>query len=334
MAINNWKSEVSKKRVKLRNRPVSIELVGGLGNQMFMFTAGVFLAKKLGSQLRTVRHKSISLNNTPLSELAQFNTQIIDEYFDKESSLGLQLATKCRIAVNGVLRRMGLSSSLADRVTRTHIAPGVGEDLGLEAVKPGDYVRGYFQTKIYFEEVKSSILESFQLTKSTEWFEKSLRECRLSHPIMIHIRRGDYLAEENSFIGALSSDYYLNALQHLREDENLKENEIWIFSNDLAMVRQEMAHLIQGKVRWMEPPKSSPDGESLVLLGSGEALIMSNSTFSWWAAALGSPRRVVAPKKWFRSEEDPKTLYLENWERVESCWIQLTPAINTSSKKK
>jgi hypothetical protein len=59
-----------------------------------------------------------------------------------------------------------------------------------------------------------------------------------------------------------------------------------------------------------------PDTRDFVELASSPNIIISNSTFGWWAAWLGEGN-VVAPKQWFSEyglmDRSTKDLFLENW---------------------
>jgi hypothetical protein len=198
----------------------------------------------------------------------------------------------------------------------------IGEDEGLGTIKNGYFIRGHFQTRTYFQAVREMLpRDAFDLRSPSAWFRELCSESRALSPITCHVRRGDYLDNQNSFIGALSRDYFLDGLTLLRQDPAFENRELWIFSNDVSFVKQEFAGKLNGSVRWIEPPPHATEAESLVLLGSGGALVMSNSTFSWWAAAIGRPKRVVAPKKWFRTIDDPLNLLMPEWEQVDSKWL-------------
>jgi hypothetical protein len=87
------------------------------------------------------------------------------------------------------------------------------------------------------------------------------------------------------------------------------------------MVKAELGKEIEGKVRWVEPPVGSSEAESLLLMAKSRGLVISNSTFSWWSAAIGDPERVIAPTKWFKAADDPEGLILPTWQTVESSWL-------------
>ena len=59
--------------------------------------------------------------------------------------------------------------------------------------------------------------------------------------------------------------------------------------------------------------------EDFAILSRSSRLVISNSTFSWWAAFL-SNADTVAPKQWFAPgtalESQTKNLYLSKWQLI------------------
>jgi hypothetical protein len=309
-------------REQEKKATIFIELAGGLGNQLFTYFAGLFLASRLGVGLTPFVHDSfwgVAQKGRGISGLRLTGNGL------KLNSASLSRSPwtiKWRGKITGLLIGLGLSRNLTSSVMAVYQSPVVGEDEGISSIQPGYLVRGHFQTQAYFNAVLGNLPKnSFELVEASSWFVKMESEAIVSRPITLHVRRGDYLDEKNSFIGALSGDYFLEALSLLKKDVDFQDREVWVFSNDINSVKSELGGRLEGKVRWIVPPPDSPEAESLLLLGKGEALVMSNSTFSWWAAAIGNPRRVVAPSKWFRGADDPHNLLMTNWEKVESRWL-------------
>jgi Glycosyl transferase family 11 len=109
-----------------------------------------------------------------------------------------------------------------------------------------------------------------------------------AEPIAMHVRRGDMTAH----VSALDGAYYPRALQALREANGLDEaTPVAVYSDDPAWCREELS--IPG-ARYVIPGDAATD---LLALSRHRLLVLSGSTFSWWAAALGPRARhaVAAP---------------------------------------
>ena len=69
-----------------------------------------------------------------------------------------------------------------------------------------------------------------------------------------------------------------------------------------------------------DPPKNFEALENMIVMSCAENFIISNSTYSWWAAflSLGSNPKVYAPVPWFHDLEVPVGLIPTNWIAVKS----------------
>jgi hypothetical protein len=303
-------------------RSISVELAGGLGNQLFMYFAGHYMARKLGIGLRIFLHNSLVDSFQVGKGLSSFKG-LWSEELGSSASIGKSpLTFRLRWLVSAWLIRLGVKRSTAERISQSFESKVIGEDPAIVRVKEGYLVRGYFQTRTYFLSVRETFADNaFQLSNTTLWHKQLTAEAKSINPIAMHVRRGDYLDPSNAFIGTLSTGYFVQALQHLRQDQTLAEKEIWVFSDDIAHTQREFAGKLPGKIRWISNPVDSVESEALLVMGSCGALVMSNSTFSWWAAAIGSPSRVIAPRKWFKSAEDPAGILMPEWETLDSEWL-------------
>jgi len=92
------------------------------------------------------------------------------------------------------------------------------------------------------------------------------------------------------------------------------DKEFLIYSDDIIMCR-EMPFLQGTNITFVDEPD---DSAALHQMSQAPNIIMSNSTFSWWAAFLGMPKRVIAPDRWFglRGPKDTQDIYEPSWEKI------------------
>jgi hypothetical protein len=290
-----------------RARKVSIQISGGLGNQLF----GLMLGLSIRSQSRV--------------QVSFYFKQIKGESIDKLYNLnepffgtfeGSVQPSFFRRALAGILRRAGISPGLVARASGIFDSQVVGFDPALDLSRTSRFLRGYFQSYRYFEKLGAIELP---LKNPTEWFERNLKFLDNEKFGAIHVRRGDYLGLSGT-LGILGANYYSLALKQIRGGENPPTRWV-IFSDDLLLAKKLIGDHIEDDAIWLDPPEESNSAESLALMSMASHIIIANSTFSWWAAWLGRPSQVFAPRDWFRNLPDPVGLIPAHWVTVESDWL-------------
>jgi hypothetical protein len=182
---------------------------------------------------------------------------------------------------------------------------------------------GYFQSARYFEKYKSDIIRLFTENKSInlpDFLNKDDNET-----ISIHFRRTDYV--NNSFHPNQDSDYYLRALRTIIEKLNNNNITLCVFSDDLEWCKSNVPNMLDefsGKynivVQYMESKTEndiSSEERDMILMSKCKHHIIANSSFSWWGAYLCtySKSMTIAPAVWFydKNVDDWSTIYVENW---------------------
>lgn len=290
---------------------VSARLVGGLGNQLFGYFAGKYLAEKLNTEL--------VLDDSQLIHNKHANSSIFD--FSLEEKVRSEYG---KLRLSQILDRVPTRSQFLDNVyskyLKIHYSREIGYDPNLERATNGVTLIGYYQSYRYFFGIKKDSNKDRLLLKTQGgWFKGMLEQAYAQKPIIVHVRRGDYTKPANQDFGLLSRDYYLNGVASLRSIPGLENSEVWVFSDSLEQVKEEFG--AAGKnYRFIDSDPSSSAAENLVLMSSGGGVITSNSTFSYWGGLLSEHQNVIAPNKWFQSRPDPLDLIPPTWIAQESIW--------------
>lgn len=174
---------------------------------------------------------------------------------------------------------------------------------------------GYFQSYKFLHGDKEELFLSM-LTPSNpgpEWNDWSQRAL-VEGPVIVHIRLGDYLLEEN--FGIVTASYILESLTKL--GVLLDNRPIWVFSDQIDLASRIVPPTILDRVVWVPEIDADPMATlSIMRLGTG--FVIANSSFSWWAARskqiLESP--VYCPLPWFSGVGTPKDLLPTHWIQVD-----------------
>jgi len=301
----------------VESKKTTVRLVGGLGNQLFIYFAGLYVSRKAGTKLVC----DLSYLDTDVSKHGVAITSFdLEGVFIRDS----KWKTNIEIAWNRIISYLSLKSNhfmrIYQYISRTHVSQGVGYDADLEIIRPDLIFFGYFQTWRYARAVNNHSQLVLKIKNPSEWFIQLKSIAEQEQPIMIHVRHGDYYQEQNSFIGVLGANYYKNAIREVRAAG--VSSPIWVFSNDAESARKLLGPHLDREVTWVVSPAGTDAAEELALMQFGGAHIIANSTFSWWGAFLSrSTKLVIAPRAWFKDQKEPLDLIPPEWRRVENDWI-------------
>jgi hypothetical protein len=164
---------------------------------------------------------------------------------------------------------------------------------------------GYYQSEKYFEKYSENIKSMFGAP--LEFINKIRTEIPVifnTEVTVINVRRGDYLYYPN-YHPTVSPEYIAKALTLVPSKQYL------IASDDIPWCKK---YLNIPNAIYLEGWKSH---EQLWIMSMCHHYIISNSSFSWWAAYLSRhPNKIViAPETWFGPEapQDWKYMYCKGW---------------------
>lgn len=147
--------------------------------------------------------------------------------------------------------------------------------------------------------------------------KKLLESINKTNSVCVHIRRGDYNNKGNEWLQVCDLRYYQKGIDVIKGMTN--NPNFFVFSNTHDDIEWIKKNYDLG-VCPIYVDMSNPDYEEFRLMSSCKHFIISNSTFSWWAAFLSRSENkvVIAPKRW--NNKDPQELtasmYLETWIKV------------------
>ena len=189
---------------------------------------------------------------------------------------------------------------------------------------------GYFQSPKYFDLHFNNIVKLLKLReKQQEIKNKFYSEYNSSiTTISMHFRIGDYVTPQAADAHPVQNcSFYIKSLRTLRnklKDNNTQQKVIYFCEDeDVERVMETINKLVKGfpMLLFERCCCVTTDWEQLLYMSLCDHNIIANSSFSWWAAYLNenTDKIVCYPKQWFGEVlncHDTSDLLPEDWIKI------------------
>lgn len=284
---------------------ITVQLMGGLGNQLFQIAVTIATA---------MQHKVpfYFVNSTELAIGRPRPT------YWKSMCASLQPFLKSSMQTDDLIRVREQSYSYNAITLPTPVA------------KTGNIVLfGYYQSYKYFEQHYKTISTLLRLNAQL-CATQSMYNYDYDNTIALHIRRDDYkhLTDTHPI---LNSDYYIKALSHIIGGSKLTDmspkpviRRVLVFGQqeDAVDINEFVSELTVSQDIVVEIiDYTIPDHQQILCMALCHHYIVANSSFSWWAAFIGTnntkhtDKIICYPSKWFgpASNNDTSSLFPPTW---------------------
>jgi hypothetical protein len=286
---------------------VVVKIFGGLGNQMFQYAVA----------------RSISIN---LQAKLILDTSYYQPNF--EQNYGLSVFNINAEVVNSTPENNNKNSinlSHYQHNDRTKDYHHLKEksfrfDSSLFNISGNIYLDGYFQSEKYFMTNRHNIYTDFSLREELDSTNRSIvSDMESCNSVSIHVRRGDYLIESiKNILSICDVKYYKKAVDIIYRD--IKNPVFYVFSDDIDWAKRNLSFI--QNTYFININFKEESYKDMILMSKCKHNIISNSTFSWWAAWLNdNPNKmIISPIMWF----NPKSRNSKNDQDIRpASWIQV-----------
>lgn len=282
-------------------------LIGGLGNQLFQYAAGMSLARFHQVDLKL--------------DISGYSNYLLHDYSLQNFEISAKIATndelKKHLKNNYLFNKLNEYTNFLDLFNikkRQQIEKSFAYDHNFYSFPRDSYLQGYWQSEKYFLPIKKNLKKEFTLKGSIiNNSSPFLPGISSSNSVSVHIRRGDYFSNlaTNKIHGILPIEYYIRSVNYLNSVE--KNLLFYIFSDDIDWCNKNLKLNCDFVI---VESFNSNFIDDFRLMSLCKHNIIANSTYSWWAAWLNAnPNKIViAPKMWFRSKErNSNDIIPSNW---------------------
>jgi len=264
---------------------IIINLMGGLGNQLFQYAAAKRLSIINNAELRIdeSNFKKLTSNSEHSFQLTCFNISAC-QATKSEISKVIRPTNYLARAINTVFGASPLKSkskAIFREPEGSSFKPDILEQTG------DKYLIGYYNSYKYFEPIRNVLIDEYRPREEiSPQGQDLLKVIESTNSVSLHIRRGDYVDNPDVYKcieGIITDRFYLNAVEFIAA--KIEAPHFFIFSNDMAWVRQHFR--ISHQSTFVDFNTAQRGFEDLWLMSRCRHNITAGgSTFSWWAAYL------------------------------------------------
>jgi len=255
---------------------ISVDIMGGLGNQLFQIMTAFAYSKKYRNHL-IIKRESHSPSCT-------YRNVYWNNFLE-----GLQ-----KYLINGNIDLPVYN----EKSFEYNELPKISESDDIK-------LSGYFQSYKYFHEYKSEFLAEIDWYAKRDAVKSKITDVNPGDMVSLHFRIGDFKNLENHPI--MPMEYYINAIKYIEAREsNVKilyfceeDDKDFVFNNYINPLRT-----IFENITFTQTKNKLEDWEQMIAMSLCKHHIIANSTFSWWSAYLADDKYkklICYPDIWFNS---------------------------------
>jgi hypothetical protein len=274
---------------------ISVDIEGGLGNQLFQLMTLIAYSKKYNTPFiiekklhsPSCTYRNVYWNNF-LNKLERYlvNTPIHFQIYKEKSFEYNEL-------------------------------PEISNNTNL-------ILSGNFQSYKYFDFFKKDIIIDIDFETKRLEVKNKVNDVNPSEMISMHFRIGDIITVYGNNSNILTLEYYINAINYIKNQERCDNFKILYFceEEDIDFVKNVYIYPLINifpNIIFTQTIIKLEDWEQLILMSLCKHHIIANSTFSWWSAYFadnGDYKIICYPDNWFHSSiinEDTIDLFPNNW---------------------
>lgn len=290
-------------------REISVITKGGLGNQLFQLAFSLFLVQSGNTVVinNSLFQKASYHDGFVLNELLDFQILNLRQSSEEKTDIffkllkgynnnlwlrGIFTLKKLWIIINTLLGRIPkINISEKDYLLIRFISQYFGRNPFFDS-RYTFYLDGYWQNIIYTQSSRNLIKESILDLPSSSKARIIHQNIKTSNSVAIHFRGGDFKSIEQYNI--LTQEYYKKALELILS--NTINPTFFLFYDDKQFMKDMLPSHLENVVDVSTNDFKST--EDFLLMKSCSRLIISNSSFSWWAAYLTDSDFVVSPSRY------------------------------------
>ena len=289
---------------------ITVDIVGGLGNQLFKIFAVIAYSIKHQQQF-----------------LFEYKEQILNRYTYWNSFLSRLKIFTTIIPIN----QTNYYNALRQNNVVLHKESAVYEYQEIPHYDGNSvFLRGYFQSYKYFEEYKEKIYQIIGLHNFQQQIKHTYTEYfsdENTSYISMHFRLGDYKKFPNHH-PIIPIQYYEKALIEIHEKLQQESYCVLYFceQEDNDYVLNSINSLKQNQLlhnfTFIKVDDTIDDWKQVILMSICNHNVIANSTFSWWGAYFGNQenRIVLYPSLWFGSVLNhlhTEQLFPPHWQKID-----------------
>ena len=274
---------------------IYIELIGGLGNQLFQIFCGIAYSFENNVEFKIIRNKFDKVS--PLDNISKRPT-----YWDN-------------FLIN-------LSKMTCDNINiLTYNEPSYIYNK-IPIINKNFKINGYFQSPKYFQNYYKQIIKLISLDKQQKLTKEKYKEYFNNKVISLHFRIGDYIKKPDYHL-ILNTKYYIDALKIILEKDNNCDTVLYFNEEQDNYTVKNMINNIKNlypELKLIQCSYDIVDWKQILLMSLCNHNIIANSTFSWWSAYFNlNPEKIVCyPSVWFgpKCNNSTRDLFPKNWVKI------------------